>query len=166
MKRLFFLGFFFVLLSCKERNRNTSPVDDNKTVPQTVADEKIVDAEKDKNGCLANVGYVWSKVKKDCIKIYDVAVPLSPVDNLNTEDELLFVYFIFNGDQSMAEVYFPNTVESVLFEKKEKSKWTYANWDLQSQADGYVLKKDNVIVFKGDGEIGVKVTGSDRLEED
>jgi hypothetical protein len=37
---------------------------------------------------------------------------------------------------------------------------------LIAQNAGYVLKDAGVIAFTGDGEIGVKVTGSDKLEED
>jgi hypothetical protein len=164
MKNVLLVSFLFLFLSCKDRGR--SAMDEEVIRKSSLADEKIIDADKDKNGCLATAGYVWSKVKKDCIRIYDVAIPLTPIDNMHTEDEMLSVYFIFNEDQSQAEVYLPKNTESVLFTQSNAGSWRYLDWELIAQNAGYVLKDAGVIAFTGDGEIGVKVTGSDKLEED
>lgn len=163
MKNVLIFSLLFLLFACKDRGM--TPDQEEERIKSSLADDKIIDADKDQNGCLATAGYVWSKVKKDCIRIYDVAIPLTPIDNLDTEYEMLSVYFIFNEDQTKAEVYLPKNTESVLFNQNNAASWTYLNWELVAQPDGYVLKNNGIVAFHGDGEIGVKVTGSDKLEE-
>ncbi|WP_276974672.1 hypothetical protein [Flavobacterium filum] len=132
---------------------------------QTLLDT-IENADKDKDGCLASAGYVWSTLNKECIKLYESTITLYPQSNLNNEDETKNAYLIFgeNGGNE-AELYLPSQEKSIILVRQtEGQPWVFNEWQLIPWK-GFQLKKGDEILFSGDGEIGPKVTGSDKIEE-
>ena len=65
-KNILALLLRFLLISArqfrKRRRRKTRTVDSTKDV--------VVGADKDENGCLASAGYTWSKVNKECVRVF------------------------------------------------------------------------------------------------
>ena len=59
--------------------------------------ERLVGNDRDKHGCIASAGYVWSEALKDCIRVWEVGVRL---DNGGNK-----VFVVFSNDSSVAEVY-------------------------------------------------------------
>lgn len=138
--------------------------DANEVVPEAKAGSTVKDStavnDKDENGCLASAGYIWSKVNKECVKVFS-GLQLNPVDSPANADESLSAYILFSEDLKQAEVFLPNETNSILLKGSAKTKiWTLGDWQLVG-SKGYVLKQAGVDQFAGDGEIGTKVTGSD-----
>ncbi len=155
---LFFL-FSIVLISCKQMSETET--DPNDTT-QKVKDTTVVGADQDENGCLASAGYTWSKVNKECVKIF-TGIQLNPTNDQANEDMVLSAYVLFNENGDQAEVFLPNEESVVLTKTSEDKTWSYKDYQLVGQ-NGYVLKKGAEALFKGDGIIGSKVTGSDQEE--
>lgn len=126
----------------------------------TTAKDSTAVNDKDENGCLASAGYIWSKVNKECVKVFS-GLQLNPVASPDNADESLSAYILFSEDLKQAEVFLPNETSSILLTGSPKTKiWTLGDWQLVG-SKGYVLKQAGVDKFSGDGEIGKKVTGSD-----
>ena len=156
-KSILLIILIFGLQSCKWTDKSTDDETVTKVEDSTSA---VVVNDKDENGCLASAGYIWSKVNKECIKVF-TGIQLNPVANLENEDEALSAYILFNEDGDQAELYLPNETSSLVLEQQTKGKsWEYDGWQL-IKGNGYCLKKADKIIFSGDGEIGKKVTGSD-----
>jgi hypothetical protein len=161
-KSLFIYSIIFSFVACKKLDFEQQ---EELKVKQTIVDT-IDDVDKDKNGCLAGAGYVWSILNKECIKLYESTITLYPEFNQNNEDETQNAYLIFeenNGNE--AELFLPSQVKSIiLIRQSEGQPWIFNEWKLLP-SNGFVLKKGEEILFLGDGGIGPKVTGSDKLEE-
>lgn len=157
------ISVFFLLslaiIACK-------PIDNTETDPnettQKVKDTTMVGADQDENGCLASAGYTWSKVNKECVKIF-TGIQLNPAKDQANEDMVLCAYVLFNEDGDQAEVFLPNEESVVLTKTAEDKTWSYKDYVLVGQ-NGYVLKNGTEELYKGDGIIGSKVTGSDQEE--
>ena len=160
-KSLLVLGVLFAFFSCKERNKPT--VDNFLENDQT--QNIVVGDQTDEEGCLTSAGYIHSKIKNDCVRLFDIGIQLHPKSNPTTEDAVLVAYLILSEDTFEAEVFLPSQEESVIFLRTEEGQpWIYQDWQLIAD-EGYVLKKNEEILYSGDGEIGPKVTGSDKKEE-
>ena len=122
--------------------------------------EGVILADKDENGCLASAGYIWSKVNKECVKVF-TGMQLNPVSNLENEDEALSAYILFNEEGDQAELFLPNETSShVLAKQSLGNSWILDDWQL-IKTNGYMLKQAGKLMFSGDGQIGKKVMGSD-----
>jgi hypothetical protein len=161
MKKSLFIGLLLVVVSCKERPKitvkNLSENDQTKNI--------IVGDQTDKKGCLTSAGYIHSVIKNDCVRLFDIGIQLYPKSNPTTEDAVLVAYLILSDDTFEAEVFLPSQEASVIFLRTEEGQpWIYQDWQLIAN-EGYVLKKNDEILYAGDGEFGPKVTGSDKREE-
>jgi hypothetical protein len=163
MKKFLFLTFLVLsLVSCKKFDKEEKPELQEK---QMLLDT-ITSADKDENGCLDGAGYFWSSLNKECIKIYESAITLYPHNDQNNEDETKNAYIIFgeNGGNE-AEVFLPNQVKSIILIRPEEGQpWKFDQWQLIPRK-GFTLKKGEEILYSGDGSIGPKVTGSDKIED-
>lgn len=123
--------------------------------------EGTIVADKDENGCLASAGYIWSKVNKECVKVF-TGMQLNPTSNLENEDETLSAYILFNEEGDQAELFLPKETSSLVLTQEVKEKpWVFEDWQLIKEKDGYSIKKADKLMFSGDGQIGKKVMESD-----
>jgi hypothetical protein len=155
---------FFVfssLISCKWTDQD----EDKSNEKETNAKDVVVGGDKDEDGCLASAGYTWSKLNKECIRVF-TGIQLLPVDkSKNQEDAVFATYLLFDESGDNAELFLPNEDDSVIVKREAKGKpWTNGEWELIPH-NGYQLKKAGKLVFAGDGEIGNKVSGSDDSED-
>lgn len=130
------------------------------------AKDVVLGGDKDKDGCLASAGYTWSKLNKECVRVFS-GLQLLPIDKPSTEedDAVLAAYVLLDESADNAEIFLPNEKESVLLKRAGEGKpWTNGTWELVPHK-GYVLKKAGKILFAGDGEIGNRVSGSDDSED-
>ena len=139
---------------------------EEKPVVVDVAKEVVLGGDKDENGCLASAGYTWSKLKKECVRIF-TGLQLLPFENTAKDEDaaVLAAYVLFDEKKDNAEIFLPNQDESILLKRESEGKpWVNGEWQLIAWK-GFVLKKDGKTVFSGDGEIGNVSTGSDDSEE-
>jgi hypothetical protein len=153
---LLFFALISVTISCKFYDAAPEPVE----TPHK--DSTIVDVDKDKNGCLASAGYIWSKLNNECVKAF-TGIQLNPADNASTEDETLCAFVLFNENADKAEIFLPDDISFIVTKSGSSKTWIYNDYQLVAH-NGYELKKAGVLVFSGDGEIGKKVSGSDNPE--
>jgi hypothetical protein len=147
------------IISCKQKDSSEL---EEKSNTSKLKDTTMVGADQDENGCLASAGYTWSKVNKECVKIF-TGIQLNPAKDLANEEMVLCAYVLFNENGNEAEVFLPNE-ESIVLTKSTKNSWSNANFELITK-NGYALKKGAEIIYVGDGTVGNKVTGSDQQEE-
>ncbi|WP_297515488.1 hypothetical protein [Flavobacterium sp.] len=153
MKTSFFSLLLLVLVgACKPQSEETNAAQGQ------VKDSTITGSDKDENGCLASAGYTWSKLNKECVRMF-TGLQLNPVDQANTEDETLASYVLFSEDRKQAEVFLPNQESMVLTRAGEGSPWVKNDYQLVAWK-GFIFKKGDTTLYAGDGEIGQKVTGS------
>ena len=144
------------LSSCKLNDQK----EDDKVANQGNKEGAVV-ADKDENGCLASAGYIWSKVNKECVKVF-TGMQLNPTSNLENEDETLSAYILFNEEGDQAELFLPKETSSLVLTQPSKEKpWVFEDWQLMKEKDGYSIKKADKSMFSGDGQIGKKVTETD-----
>lgn len=149
------------LLSCNLINKQ-----EEKPKEVDAAKDVVLGGDKDADGCLASAGYTWSKLNKECVRVF-TGVQLLPAEKADaTEDEAVFAaYVLFDKTKDNAEVFLPNQDESILLKRESEGKpWINGSWQLIPWK-GFVLKKDGQILYSGDGQIGSTVTGSDDSEE-
>ncbi|MEI7508399.1 MAG: hypothetical protein WCJ62_02935 [Flavobacterium sp.] len=158
MKKIIIIALILsVFTSCK----NTDAIDknDSSKVKKESKDSTIIGADKDENGCLASAGYTWSKLNKECVRIF-TGIQLNPANNVNTDDETLCAYVLFNEKADKAEVFLPDEKSFILSRSKQGMPWIKDDYQLISK-NGYILTKAGATLYSGDGQVGNKVTGSD-----
>lgn len=57
-------------------------------------------ADRDEHGCIASAGYIWSEVRQDCIRLWEVGVRLQEAGG---ED---FLYLVLSPDSARLELFF------------------------------------------------------------
>ncbi|MEW5675926.1 hypothetical protein ABGT15_06395 [Flavobacterium enshiense] len=167
MKKTLFIVFTlsFLLTSCDFMLKDHSKED----VTNSGDDKVVLGADKDENGCVASAGYMWSELRKNCIRVFEEGYRLAPFNNqaeANEEDneqETLNAYVIFNEDKDTAELFLPNEKESVLLEN-EGTTYGKGEWKLET-SKGYVLKKGNEIQYVSAIAQEKKFVGSDQAEQ-
>jgi hypothetical protein len=151
--------FCFSLQSCKLSSKKA----DEEVVNQPVSKEVMKEIDKDENGCLASAGYIWSKLNKECLKIF-TGIQLNPINNPQNEDETLSAFILFNEDGNQVELFLPKATETyILTRNSEGEAWVLNEWQLIPK-NGYVLKQGEKSLYIGDDFIGKKVLGSDTEE--
>lgn len=98
---------------------------------------QIVGNDSDAHGCKASAGYLWSEVKKDCIRIFEVEhIILTPTANALNKEENLIV--LFDEQKSKSEVFLPNSL-TILLSKTADKTWTKDSFEL-TENKGFSLK--------------------------
>lgn len=156
--------YLLLLLTGFQSCKLTDNKADEETLPQVESKEVMKAIDKDENGCLASAGYIWSKLNKECVKLF-TGIQLNPIDKPQNEDETLSAFIMFSEDANQVELFLPNATETyVLKRAAEGQSWVLDEWQLIPHK-GYVLKQGDKPLFAGDDFIGKKVLGSDTEEK-
>jgi len=133
---------FLIIVSAMSCAKKVSQ--ENKTPKEITNERKAVGADQDSHGCKASAGYTWSKLKKECIRIFE-GTKLSHFDDGKKYSTVSYV--IFDGNK--AELFLDTQKESIILERKsEGDSWVNGDWQL-SPWKGYVLKKAEKIIYTG-----------------
>lgn len=135
----------------------------------TVLEQKpvVLGTDKDDKGCVTSAGYMWSKTRNSCIRVFEEGYRLAPFRNPDeaqeedNEQATLNAYIVFGQDKSIAELFLPNAKNSVLL-KREREEDPYINgpWTLEA-TKGYVLKNNQQVQYISALAVEKKITGSD-----
>ncbi|MCD8539641.1 MAG: hypothetical protein LRY55_07620 [Leadbetterella sp.] len=63
--------------------------------------------EEDKHGCNSSTGETWSELSQSCIRLFDTALRLNPLDKKQGE-AVISTFALFNKDKSKVELFLPN----------------------------------------------------------
>lgn len=103
--------------------------------------KETVGNNKDEHGCIASAGYIWSELKQDCIRVFEIGQGLSPV-TIDNNSETSSAFVVFNDDQSKLELFLPGTSKSIILPQVEKGKYS---------ADDYLFDTENATLsIKGE----------------
>lgn len=128
MKMFFYIATAIILFACKT----------TQTTHMTAND-------RDKHGCLPSAGYVWSDVRKDCIRTFEVGVPLYKFQNPYTS---LAAYIVFSSNSTYAEAYIPGIEGNIIMQQKETDIWKGHGYTLvQTDKTKYILYKKQQIIY-------------------
>jgi hypothetical protein len=90
-------------------------------------------ADKDPNGCKTSAGYRWSKIKKDCIRVFELPI------QLENKEKTFSAGVVISEDKTQAEVMTKDgdfllakqsddsykTKDNLYCLKKVENKWTF-----------------------------------------
>jgi hypothetical protein len=110
---IYLISFSVFLFSCQGRASNEAS-----TLEEI--EELVVGSDVDENGCINSAGYLWSKVKKDCVRIWEVGTPFFELrtESIPESDSPQVVYVILADDQSQVELFFTDG-NTVILNKSE-----------------------------------------------
>lgn len=115
--------------------------------PETSKPE-IVGNDKDAFGCKPSAGYTWSRLKKECVRVFEVGTRLNPYNNKD-KSSTISAFVIFDKKSNKAELFLPNQEKSIILTRKSEGKnYINGNWKLITWK-GFVLKKGNKILYTG-----------------
>lgn len=101
-------------MACNNQKNNSS------THSEASSNEEptMVGDEKDNHGCLIAAGETWSELKQDCIRVFEVAQRLNPVEVTDNE-AIISAFALFNDDQSKVELFLPESESVTILEQSE-----------------------------------------------
>ncbi|WP_412468131.1 hypothetical protein [Pedobacter sp. KLB.chiD] len=109
-----------------------------------------VGADKDEHGCIGSAGYTWSKLKNDCIQIFDAGFRLNPVA-IEKDKEVISAFVLMSNDQSKIELFLPDDDQhSILLNKT--GDLIYGNDTYRYDAKKSVLYVKDQVAYKGNVE--------------
>ncbi len=87
--------------------------------------------DRDDHDCIASAGFIFSNLKQDCIRIFEVGKQLLPVDTPSAEPTLS-AYIVFNTDKSKLELFLPGESAAILLNQSEKGIYSKANFNFDA----------------------------------
>lgn len=132
----------FILTSCQNSQKNLKE--------QDIKDSTTVVNAKNEHQCDSKAGYKWSKIKQDCIKIFNVGFRLNPVENKKGKDAVS-AFVLLSEDQAKLELFLPDdTLQSVILNKVDD--YNYQDGIYKYDAKKSVLYSDGKVTYKGNVE--------------
>lgn len=134
------LVFIIVALSFSCTKKNTAQKTmDNKT-------PVIVGNDIDAHGCKASAGYTWSVVKNTCIRLWEVGIQLTPIDN--KEPYTSITTAIMSDDKTKVELFIIGESNSILLDKNAEQSFSGSSYSLIQENNKWLLKKNNKAIYK------------------
>ncbi|MCZ4243110.1 hypothetical protein [Pedobacter punctiformis] len=142
MKSVLLILSIALIWSCNPKTSSKTPSQDTVVVAKTPA----IGGAKDEHGCLIAAGYTWSVLKNECIRTFEQN-KLLPVEN--KESYILAAYFLFNSDQTKAELFLPKEKQSIILERSgTEGNYIWKKDDLQIFGwKGYALSKNGKVIY-------------------
>jgi hypothetical protein len=100
-------------------------------------------ADKDAHGCIASAGYIYSQLKKECIRTFEQKIQLKEIATKGNYTAAV----LFNKDQSKAEILLKEEKTSVILNRSSKGIWKNSTYTL-TQDKGFMLSKNKKAVYK------------------
>ncbi|MBL0052793.1 MAG: hypothetical protein IPP29_15420 [Bacteroidetes bacterium] len=97
-KLIWALSTVFVFMFCNCSNTPIKNIDESETT-------NMVGNDADEHGCRASAGYVWSNLRQECIRTFEVGASFIAYGT-NT-DSTMASYIVLNDDKSKGELFMP-----------------------------------------------------------
>ncbi|CCG53927.1 Probable lipoprotein precursor [Flavobacterium indicum GPTSA100-9 = DSM 17447] len=156
---------FFVLISltsCDYILKSSSSDHDDMVQIDSLRKNQIID-DKNEHGCEVKSGYKWSNLEKKCVRVFEEGYRLSSVakDSLGNSNN---AYFFIAEDSLRAEVFLPDSKESIVLTREDESEnFKFKDFELK-QKGGFALLYDDTVIFKPALARDLKVIESDEPE--
>lgn len=99
---------------------------------------KRIGVAKDAHGCNAAAGYVWSEVRKNCVRLFEDGVKFSAAAG---QDSTMAAYVVFATDSLQAEVFLPGQDKQPLLQRRQLPAGGYV-WN-EEDDDTYNVRQMN-----------------------
>jgi len=130
----------FTLTACMNQKRENLDT-------ETTITENPVGGEKDAHGCLPSAGETWSRLKEDCIRIFDIGQRLNPVQT-EADEAVISAFILFDEDKTQAELFVPKTENSILLKTSDKE--VYENGEYKFDAAGSSLYINGIKAYQAE----------------
>ncbi|WP_435354900.1 hypothetical protein [Emticicia sp. SJ17W-69] len=138
MKHHLIISIIILSISCTNKNTARKTMDNNTAV--------MVGNDADAHGCKASAGYTWSVIKNTCIRLWEVGVQLSPIDN--KEPYTSITTAIINDDKTKVELFIVGETSSILLDKNTEQVFSGSGYSMIQENNKWLLKKDNRAIYK------------------
>ncbi|MGL5317766.1 MAG: hypothetical protein ACRC9Q_03625 [Bacteroidales bacterium] len=145
MKVITFITLITLTFGCKGITKKA----DNSLNSTAAEETRIIGGAKDQNGCLTSAGYIWSKIRKDCIRLFESGIRLSPVPD--TSNCKISGFLVFGNDSTSTELFLPALKESEILVRKNNS-YTSADeiYSLKREYSTWILSQNDTIIYKSE----------------
>ena len=113
----------------------------------------IVGNDSDQHGCKPSTGYVYSKVKNSCIRVFETGIRMNPQDIILDKTLSMFVVFKSEDEDAQAEVFIPKISDSILLPKipdNGAGTWGNSTYKLTQWKGMYTLEDSKgTILYQG-----------------
>jgi len=138
---------------------------DEKAAPAVATDKKVISGpDTDSKGCVTSAGYHWSRLKGECIRPLEDGYRLNSIEKVEDESPVKSAFVIFSEEKDKAELYMPDTQNSILLIKDGNNIYKSGAWSLHAD-DGFTLKKHGQLLYVGAEPVKEgQVTGDENPE--
>lgn len=137
-KLIWALSVVFVFMFCNCSNTPIKNIDESET-------SNIVGNDADEHGCRASAGYVWSNLRQECIRTFEVGVPFIAFGT--NADSTMAAYIVLNDDKSKGELYMPNFKIPFQLNKVENKKNDFGKVMFENDSAGIEIVKCDTNIF-------------------
>ena len=138
MKKIIALLIIGLAVSCSKKAEQ-----ETNAVKSDSVNLKTVGGDTDANGCKTAAGYTWSKLKEECVRVFEVGVMVPPVDK-NT----MAAFVIFKKEANKAEIFLVTEPSSIILER-DGTNYLNGEWKLAESPHGkFILSKGGEILYK------------------
>ena len=157
MKKILYIFIALAFVSCDYILKNPATSDDEFALDSIVRNQVNDD---DKNGCDLKAGYKWSNMTKKCVRVFEEGYRLTSIekDSLGRGKN---AYFFIDEDSLVAEVFLPDSKESIIFKREEDNEnFKFQNFEFRIKK-GYNLYYNDKLLFQPANPVELKVIGKD-----
>lgn len=152
MKKIVYLialGSTILLSACNSKAKDSK---DGEIVEDTVliAEGQIVGDDVDSHGCKLSAGYTWSKVCRDCIRVFEAGIRMKDMmDSTATSS----AFIVFAKDSTQCEVFLPQVEASLVLSLKEEKGvkvWSSEDITVKQVKGQWEIVNGDILVFAQD----------------
>lgn len=144
MKKVIFILVICLLFSCDYILKK--PLRSDKENLEVIVRTQVED-DTNENDCDLKAGYKWSNMTKKCVRVFEEGYRLTSIekDSLGKSKN---AYFFIDEDSLIAEVFLPDSKESMVFKREnEQENFKYNNFEFKTQK-GYNLFYEETLLFQ------------------
>lgn len=98
---LIFTTCFLIMMACSNSQKTDS------ASQETIEEQTSVGGERDEDGCLISAGETWSKIRQECVQIFNIGIRLNPTDEREDDDAIYSAFVLLDDEESQLELFLP-----------------------------------------------------------
>lgn len=129
-----------VTFSACKSNKEAKEGADDKTKVEDVA---MTGNDRDEHGCIGSAGYVWSELKKDCIRPFEAGMKIAGITD---ENKTSAAFVVFDADSAKAELFIPEVKGGVMLEHAG-NEWKNDTFSVSCKDGKWNVSKNGKVTF-------------------
>jgi hypothetical protein len=108
----------------------------------------VTGGDKDLNGCIPSAGYVWSELKKDCIRSFELDIQLREIEDIESK-YIRQIGVLFSHDGKSCEIFLSDKpmILRLLNNSKDNAVFAKEKFILRKVTDKWHLLVNDTIRF-------------------